>query len=384
MPKLLDYVRWRGDLTFEKDPFNSLDAAFFATFSYLPFDKSVANHTLEEASKRLLYKRTKPYQLNNVDTTTLHLIPYSARYKDLEILDWTDKQQKEPPVQFTAMTLRLDKNTILVAFRGTDGSMIGLTEDINMSYQPQIVGQTVAADYLKEIAKRFPNDKIYTTGHSKGGNLATYAITGLPIGDEDRVIKAYSFDGPGFMKATYSTPAFQRMIPKMITYVPEGSIFGMMLDHPERTLVVSSDVHMVSQHDPRRWRVARNGFVLAPNGLTTASRVIRHSLISWNTAIPREERESLWMALFTTLEDENITEMNQLTAHKLRGAIQFSHAYLALDPEIRLLANKIVTDLASNTREHVHIPFINKAEVLEPLGNDSSKGPIVLDSYDGS
>ena len=158
----------------------------------------------------------------------------------------------------------------------------------------------------------------------------------------------------------------------------------MMLDHPERTLVVSSDVHMVSQHDPRRWRVARNGFVLAPNGLNTASRVIRHSLFSWNTAIPRDERESLWMALFTTLEDENITEMNQLTAHKLRGAIQFSHAYLALDPEIRLLANKIVTDLASNTREHVHIPFINKAEVLEPLGNDSSKGPIVLDSYDGS
>ncbi|WP_297815063.1 Mbeg1-like protein [uncultured Lactobacillus sp.] len=383
MPKLLDYIRWRGDLSFEVEPFNSVDAALFAHLIYLPYDSSVGGHKIGEASKRLLFKRTKPYQLNKMDTTELELMPLSDRYRKMEILDWTDYMQKKPAVQFTAATTRLNKNTIIVAFRGTDGSMIGLNEDVDMSYQPQIVGQSIAADYLKSVAKKYPHDFIYTVGHSKGGNLAAYAASALPIADQDRIIKAFSFDGPGFMRSTYSSPSFQRVLPKLITYVPEESIFGMMLDHPERTLVVRSNAKMLKQHDPRRWRVARNGFVLAP-GLTNSSRIIRHSFISWNTQIPREKRESLWLALFSALENEKITEFNQLTANKLRGAIQFSHAYLSLDPEVRLVANEIISDIAATAREHINIPFVNKAKILEPLGNDSSKGPIVDDSYDGS
>ncbi len=383
MPKLLEYIRWRGDLSFESQPFNSVDAALFAHLIYLPYDSSVGGHKIGEASKRLLFKRTKPYQLNKMDTTEIELLPLSDRYRKMEILDWTDYMQKKPAVQFTAATIRLNKDTIIVTFRGTDGTMIGLNEDVDMSYRPEIVGQTIAADYLKAMAEKYPHDRIYTIGHSKGGNFAAYAVSALPIEAQDRVIKAFSFDGPGFMRSTYSSPSFQRILPKLITYVPEGSIFGMMLDHPERTLVVRSNAHMLKQHDPRRWRVARNGFVLAP-GLSNASRVIRNSFISWNTKIPREKRESFWLALFSALEDEKITEFNQLTANKLRGAIQFSHAYLSLDPEIRLVANEIISDIAATARQHINIPFVNKAKILEPLGNDSSKGPIVNDSYDGS
>ena len=383
MAHLLDYVRWRGDLSFNIEPFNSLDAALFAVLSYLPFDKSVSGHTLGEASERLYYKRTKPYPLSPTENLELQLMPISERYKNIEFVDWSKKIQKHPAIQFTAATFRIAPKKILVSFRGTDGSMIGVTEDVYMSYQPEIIGQSVAANYLQEIARRFPNSEIITVGHSKGGNFATYAITALSPADQGRIIKAYSFDGPGFMKETYDTPNFQNALPKMITYVPEGSIFGMMLDHPDRTLVIKSKAKMMDQHDPRRWEVARDGFVMAPR-LSNASRIIRNSFISWNTQIPREQRESLWLALFSAIEGQNITEFNQLTANKLRAAIQFSHTYLTLPPDIRLIANKIVTDIASTAKAHVNIPLINKVDTLKPLGNDSSKGPIVLDTYAGS
>ncbi|MBP2058748.1 hypothetical protein J2Z60_001937 [Lactobacillus colini] len=383
MAHLLDYVRWRGDLAFDIEPFNSLDAALFAALSYLPFDKSVTGHTLGEASERLYYKRIKPYKLGPAENLELQLMPISARYKNIEFVDWSKKIQKRPAIQFTAATFRIAPKKILVSFRGTDGSMIGITEDVYMSYQPEITGQTVAANYLQEIANRFPNSEIITVGHSKGGNFATYAVASLPPQDQDRVIKAYSFDGPGFMKETYDTPNFQSAISKMITYVPEGSIFGMMLDHPERTLVVKSDVNMMKQHDPRRWNVARDGFVLAP-GLTNTSRIIRNSFISWNTEIPRQQRQAFWLALFSAIENQNITEFSQLKANKLRAAIQFSYTYLNLPPDIRLIANQIISDIAATARTHVNIPLINKADTLKPLGNDSSKGPIVLDSYNGA
>ena len=380
MGKILDYVRWRGDLTLDREPFNSLDAGLFAAFAYLPFDPSVKGHTLEAATKRLIQKKT----LIHSDKLEAELVNLSNRYKNMHFLDWSHLSQKKPPVQFTAMTIELDSETILVAYRGTDGSMVGLNEDVDMSYQPEIFGQSVAADYLDKMAQAYPDKKIYTVGHSKGGNFAAYALYAASPSLQDRVIKTYSFDGPGFMKEMYNQIEFQRVIPKMMTYVPEGSIFGMMLDHPERVIVVKSRMkHLMKQHNPLHWEVARNSFVMAP-GLSNASRIIRSTFISWNTKIPREKREAFWLAFFTALESQKITEASQLTTNKIRGAIQFSHAYLALDPDARLIANEIISDITATARQYINLPFLSHNEHLEPLGNDSSKGPIVDDSYDGS
>lgn len=380
MGKILDYVRWRGDLTLDREPFNSLDAGLFAAFAYLPFDPSVKGHTLEAATKRLIQKKT----LIHSDKLEAELVNLSNRYKNMHFLDWSHLSQKKPPVQFTAMTIELDSETILVAYRGTDGSMVGLNEDVDMSYQPEIFGQSVTADYLDKMAQAYPDKKIYTVGHSKGGNFAAYALYAASPSLQDRVIKAYSFDGPGFMKEMYNQIEFQRVIPKMMTYVPEGSIFGMMLDHPERVIVVKSRMkHLMKQHNPLHWEVARNSFVMAP-GLSNASRIIRSTFISWNTKIPREKREAFWLAFFTALESQKITEASQLTTNKIRGAIQFSHAYLALDPDARLIANEIISDITATARQYINLPFLSHNEHLEPLGNDSSKGPIVDDSYDGS
>lgn len=380
MGKILDYVRWRGDLTLDREPFNSLDAGLFAAFAYLPFDSSVKGHTLEAATKRLIQKKT----LIHSDKLEAELVNLSNRYKNMHFLDWSHLSQKKLPVQFTAMTIELDSETILVAYRGTDGSMVGLNEDVDMSYQPEIFGQSVAADYLDKMAQAYPDKKIYTVGHSKGGNFAAYALYAASPSLQDRVIKAYSFDGPGFMKEMYNQIEFQRVIPKMMTYVPEGSIFGMMLDHPERVIVVKSRMkHLMKQHNPLHWEVARNSFVMAP-GLSNASRIIRSTFISWNTKIPREKREAFWLAFFTALESQKITEASQLTTNKIRGAIQFSHAYLALDPDARLIANEIISDITATARQYINLPFLSHNEHLEPLGNDSSKGPIVDDSYDGS
>lgn len=380
MGKILDYVRWRGDLTLDREPFNSLDAGLFAAFAYLPFDSSVKGHTLEAATKRLIQKKT----LIHSDKLEAELVNLSDRYKNMHFLDWSHLSQKKPPVQFTAMTIELDSETILVAYRGTDGSMVGLNEDVDMSYQPEIFGQSVAADYLDKMAQAYPDKKIYTVGHSKGGNFAAYALYAASPSLQDRVIKAYSFDGPGFMKEMYNQIEFQRVIPKMMTYVPEGSIFGMMLDHPERVIVVKSRMkHLMKQHNPLHWEVVRNSFVMAP-GLSNASRIIRSTFISWNTKIPREKREAFWLAFFTALESQKITEASQLTTNKIRGAIQFSHAYLALDPDARLIANEIISDITATARQYINLPFLSHNEHLEPLGNDSSKGPIVDDSYDGS
>ena len=377
----LDYLRWRGDLTFEEKPFNSVDASLFASLVYLPVDKSAVGHTLSEVAERLHQLPSFQNQMHGETGAEIWLLPKSPRFGDKTILDWTTKIERKPRLlQFSAATFRLSKDKILISYRGTDSTMIGWNEDMNMNYMPEIYGQSVAAKYLEKIAEKFPNDKIYTVGHSKGGNFAQYALSAVEPKLQDRIIKAISFDGPGYFNEVYTSDGFKRSMHKMKTYMPEGSIIGTMLDHPERVLIVKSTAKMSSQHDPRRWSVGRDSFVLA-DGLTDGARVLRHALINFNHSFPNSERGEMFSALFNSLENSGISDVNQLLAHKIIGTYRFSRIIMSLDPDLRKVFIQFFTDIWESYRTN-RLPFVNSMFNDYPKSNDSNKVPIFFEFYD--
>ena len=77
-------------------------------------------------------------------------------------------------MQFSALTYRLGDNSGFLAFRGTDGTVVGWKEDFNLSFMQQTAGQERAIDYLNAA---FENDDqpIRLGGHSKGGNFAIFS-----------------------------------------------------------------------------------------------------------------------------------------------------------------------------------------------------------------
>ena len=80
--------------------------------------------------------------------------------------------------------------------------------------------------------------RFLVAGHSKGGNLATYACSYLPDSLFERVDAIYSYDAPGLNKAIIETEGYQRTSPNIRRFVPQGSIVGMMLEVPEPTTIV--------------------------------------------------------------------------------------------------------------------------------------------------
>ena len=170
-------------------------------------------------------------------------------------------------------------------------------------------------------------------------------------------------------------------MPKMKTYIPQGSIFGAMLDHPERTLVVKSTAAMRNQHDPRRWSVGRDSFTLA-NGLTASSRVIRHALINFNNSIPDEKRNETFSDLFEAFENSDIEELHQLTNNKLVGTYRLSRVFMTLEPEERKLITQIFTNIWNSFKDSVNLPLLTSNYELYPKSNDSSKAPVFYEFYD--
>ena len=378
----LDYLRWRGDLSFKEKPFNSVDASLLSSIAYLPADSSATNHTLGEVAEKLRKLSSFQHQMYAETATEVMLLPESPRIGNIKILDWTDRLEKEPhPLQFTAVTFLIDTKTIAVVFRGTDGTMIGLNEDMGMNYLPEIYGQEVAAKYLTEIAHKFSDQQIYLLGHSKGGNFAQFALCAVEPEIQKRVIKAISFDGPGFFHKVYTSPGFTASMSKMKTYIPQGSIFGAMLDHPEQTLVVKSTVPMRNQHDPRRWSVGRDSFTLA-DGLSSSSRVIRHALINFNNSIPDQERNDAFSDLFEAFENYDIDELNQLTSNKIVGTYRFGRAFLSLEPQERKLLTQVLSNIWNSYKKNMTLPLMASNYDLYPKSNDSNKAPVFYEFYD--
>ena len=378
----LDYLRWRGDLSFSEKSFNSVDASLLSSIAYLPADSSATGHTLGEVAEKLHKLPSFQHQMYAETATEVMLLPESPRIGNIKILDWTDRLEKEPhPLQFTAVTFFIDSNTIAIAFRGTDGTMIGLNEDMGMNYLPEIYGQEVAAKYLTEIAHKFSDQQIYLLGHSKGGNFAQFALSAVSPEIQKRVIKAISFDGPGFFHKVYTSRGFTASMPKMKTYIPQGSIFGAMLDHPEQVLVVKSTVPMRNQHDPRRWSVGRDSFTLA-DGLSSGSRVIRHALINFNNSIPDQERSDAFSDLFEAFENYDIDELHQLTSNKIVGTYRFGRAFLSLESEERKLLTQVLSNIWNSYKKNMTLPLMNSNYELYPKSNDSNKAPVFYEFYD--
>ncbi|WP_103752651.1 DUF2974 domain-containing protein [Lactobacillus panisapium] len=378
----LDYLRWRGDLTFAEKPFNSIDAALLSSLVYLPADDSSVEHTLAELAEKLRNLASFQHQMHSETAAEIILLAESPRIGNIKILDWTDRLEDDPyPLQFSAATFSIAKDTIAIAFRGTDGTMIGWKEDMRMNYLPEIYGQSVAAKYLEEIATKFPEKQIYLLGHSKGGNFAQYALSAAKPETQERVVKALSFDGPGFFHKVYTSPGFVQAMPKMKTYIPQSSIFGAMLDHPEQTIVVKSTAAMRNQHDPRRWSVGRDSFTLA-KGLSSGSRILRHALINFNHSIPKEERGEAFSDLFEAFENADIEEAHQLTNNKLVGTYRFSRVFLSLEPQERKLIAQILGKIWDSYKNNMTLPLMANNYELYPKSNDSNKAPVFYEFYD--
>lgn len=72
---------------------------------------------------------------------------------------------------------------------------------------------------------------MFVGGHSKGGNLAVYGAALCEKEIQDKIIKIYSNDAPGFSEEFLESEGLQRIFPKIERYITEGSIIGTLLAH---------------------------------------------------------------------------------------------------------------------------------------------------------
>lgn len=177
MSNIFDYLTDVQYDSFYDIPLNELDILALTELTYLSFDNLLDQpvNRLSDVATRV--PRESTMLTNKERLQLLDQLSQHKRFKNSKLSNFVNEVDTELQKQFAAMTYRLNLDTYLIVFRGTDDSIIGWKEDFHMTYMKEIPAQRHALEYLEDFFTQHPKQKVMVAGHSKGGNLAVYAAS---------------------------------------------------------------------------------------------------------------------------------------------------------------------------------------------------------------
>ena len=351
MANINDYVDWRGDLSYTASPFNEVDNLIFSQLVYIDFREVITDGgemTLREVGRlinELHPQGIKPMGLMRTALMNdlLNKCAASERFGNVRIAMPECCLDEESQEQFAATVFIVNDDLMYIAFRGTDQTLVGWKEDFNMAFICPVPSQLRAVAYVERAAVAYPECRIICGGHSKGGNLAVYSSAYCKEGS-DRITAIYNNDGPGFPEDAALAEEIDRIAPRIISLVPQGSVVGMLLEHREAYSVVKSAQHGILQHDAFSWDVMGAELI----HLTVRSKqsiIIDKALTDWINSMSVSEREAFVSALYEVLSATDAVKLSDLTSESMRILKSIKN----MDPHTRELMVKAIKALRDST-----------------------------------
>ena len=378
MANMEDYIKWRGDLSFEQDPFNEVDGLILTQLGYLDLGGVVP--AWNEKNSISMAKLIEKYWLKNPPAEMpdkigivrnparlFGLLKESRRFSELIFANYINRVDKEKQEQFAAMTTWIPDGSIYVIYRGTDATMVGWRENLNMSYLNQVPAQLEAVSYLERVFE-WTNFKLRLGGHSKGGNLAVYAAMHISAEISGRIVSVDNYDGPGFRTAITKRPEYSQTMEKVRTYLPESSVIGRLMEHSEKYRVIKADATGLWQHDAFTWQIEGNSFVYA-EALDAESDMVELTVKQWLEKIDESERKQFVDTLFDVLAAAKIETVSDLANMKWKDAAEFLKVMNNLDDrqkrEFRRVINLFWKEAAEVVGKEVGDSLLEKTEGLK-------------------
>lgn len=259
---VLDYIKKYGRYSFREMPMTDVDSLALCQLSYLKFDGMVPGPGEERPAVMLKdLKSHSGYEnlfadvrFEEENRALMEGMLAGKRFRNLQLNFYINVVEKQWETQFSAVTCILDDGTVYVAFRGTDETIVGWKEDFNMAFLSPVPGQEYSVRYLNRVASGF-RGPFCVGGHSKGGNLAVYSAMNCRPEIQERIVKIFSMDGPGFRPEVMEDCNYGMVADRVVKILPHSSLVGMLFESDMHFHVVESKTFGLMQHDPYTWRV---------------------------------------------------------------------------------------------------------------------------------
>lgn len=323
MNSLAEYVKNYGNKSFEESPFNEVDALVLSQLSYVDFSAIVCKFdsdveiTLKNAAYQFFYLHNEDELKEKISivykaSMLLSQCAETKRYNDIKLLKYANNVNDKIDKQFSAVTFYIDEGLAVIAFRGTDTSITGIKESAMLSYMFPVPAQIESLYYLQESGMMAKRDLI-VCGHSKGGNLATFAGVSCSNSLKKKIKGIYEFDAPGFPQEMINRYDYVEMRDKIYSYIPQSSIIGCMLYHDLSRRIVKSTNENIKQHQVSSWVIKDNHFEFT-NETDELSKFTDRYLKKLTAAVGEENIEDVFETVFDFLENAGINDIEDIKA----------------------------------------------------------------------
>lgn len=371
MSNVIDLLR-NDFSTFAQRKFNAVDALILCELSYINMPTSVPkycdnpknittvslNELLRIEDYSSMFASGSP-KVDKFRRKLLLAVASSPRYRGIrvgEYLERFDESNIDESLeqQFAGVTFDLSNcegidnpHTLVVAYRGTDSTLVGWKEDFNMAFRCPVPAQESAAEYLTSVAQRYSkrysnknffnkifanklfarfskssvdvqnNPNIIVVGHSKGGNMAAYAAMRLDATSQklgDLVSKIYSMDGPGFASDVVDTSVFANVSSRIEKVVPQSAFIGLIMDTGVPYKVTVADSIGLMQHFGMYWQI-KNGDFDYCDCVTPRALAVSKAANEWMMNLPFEERKRRIDSVYSIFSNLGYSTFDEMSSH---------------------------------------------------------------------
>ncbi len=351
---IIAYLQTYGQETFSERAFSEVDALILCQFSYLKFDgiipeipewlsagdghsenqtgsEKTAGRTLKNPAymdhnagglpkmvtlldiwrnpnRENMFYDTRFEEENRALAEAMLL---SKRFRNARFGLFMDFVSGQEQVQFSTLTCVLEDGSVKIIYRGTDESIVGWREDMDMAFTYPVPGQELSSRYLELAAGCF-DGALDILGHSKGGNLAVYAAMNASGQVQERINTIYNMDGPGFKKGVCSLELFAKIEPKILKIIPRSSLVGMILENYGGYRVVDSSAVGLLQHFACSWVVEGREFAWLDK-VDEGQRILNDALHEWLNRLTEEDQRAFVDTLFEILEASGAADLVEFT-----------------------------------------------------------------------
>ena len=369
MAHLKDYVGWRGDLTFTEKGFRIEDNLVLSDLVYIDFKPVMGDGStmpLKEAIRRLddvnKLKNTRAGS-GKEDLDFARACADSLRFGNIILEDFRDIYDSQDK-QFAAVTYKLDDGATVIAFRGTDATIIGWKEDFMISYT-RVPSQDLAYEYARQHVAEAENGVIIC-GHSKGAHLALYSAAHLDSSEKEKLIRLYVNDGPGFCDEVLDKSYIYSILSRITKITPEYSIIGRIFEPPAgENIIVRSSAKALLQHSIQTWVIDPDGPVTCSDH-APESHLITDLIDRFVEGMDLSARENFVNSLFDSMAETGAATIREFAA---QGPSVFENLLMNMAGNDALnLKNKVKAIKAEdNDKKGMFIRFwglINRKQIV--------------------
>ena len=368
MGTVLDYLKNYGKYSFRDMPMTEVDSLALCQLSYLKFDGMVPGLRENQPAVTLKSLRDHPdyeklfadVRYEKVNRQLIENMLEGKRFSNLKLTCYVNIIEEQWETQFSAVTFILDDGTVYVAYRGTDETIVGWKEDFNMAFLSPVPGQAYSVKYLNTVASRF-HTPFMVGGHSKGGNLAVYSAMKCRPEIQDRILRIYSLDGPGFRPEVLEEGKYQLIEDRVVKILPHSSLVGMLFESNTNFQVVESKTFGLLQHDPYTWKVEGDHLVHADD-LYERRKQMDNTLNEWILSLDEKQLRTFVDTLFQVISSSKADNLIDFTAEWKKSMNGMVEALKEVDEQTAAVLRQVVKALFEIAGENVKREVTSRTE----------------------